>query len=294
MTDSDPGPGGNHGRGQDAGPEGDVLVERAADGVATITLNAPRRRNSITLDLARDLVAACRALNDDPSVGATVIRAAGPVFCSGADRALLARVGSDPSSEDNVRDLMTIYSSFSSVANLAMPTIAAVQGAALGAGLNLVLSADLCLVTEETRLLSGFLPIGVHPGGGHFTLLAKRTNPQIAAAMALFGQELVGDAAVEAGLAFEACTAARLYPRAVELAAVAGADPALSRKALDSFRAQTGLPQAQATGTRIELAAQMWSMARSRRPVDQAVDQAGPAVAPGGRAVAPGEGRTRS
>ena len=284
MTDSHPDRGGHHGRGQDAGPEGDLLVERAADGVAVITLNAPGRRNSITLDLARDLVAACHALNDDPCVGATVIRGAGPVFCSGADRALLARVGSDPSSEDNVRDLMTIYSSFTSVANLAMPTIAAVQGAALGAGLNLALSADLCLVTKETRLLSGFLPIGVHPGGGHFTLLAKRANPQIAAAMALFGQELVGDAAVEAGLAFEACTAAQLHARAVELAAVAGADPALSRKAVDSFRTQTGLPQAQATGTRIELAAQMWSLARSRRPVAQA-------VAPG---VAPGEGRTRS
>jgi enoyl-CoA hydratase len=82
--------------------------------------------------------------------------------------------------------------------------------------------------------------------------------------MALFGQEFVGDAAVEAGLAFEACTAAQLHARAVELAAVAAADPALSRKALDSFRAQTGLPQAQATGTRIELAAQLWSFARSR------------------------------
>jgi enoyl-CoA hydratase len=267
MTDSHSGP--------DAGTESDVQVERAADGVAIITLNAPRRRNSITLDMARDLVAACGALNADAGIGATIIRAAGPVFCSGADRALLARIGSDPISAENVRDLMTIYSSFASVANLAMPTIAAVQGAALGAGLNLVLSADLCLVTNQTRLLSGFLPIGVHPGGGHFTLLSRRTNPQIAAAMALFGQELVGDAAVAAGLAFEACPPAQLDARALELAAVAAADPALSRKALDSFRAQTGLPQAQATGTRIELAAQLWSFGRSRR------------------APAPGEGQAR-
>jgi enoyl-CoA hydratase len=268
MTDSHSGP--------DAGAGSDVQVERAADGVAILTLNAPRRRNSITLDMARDLVAACVTLNADAGVGATIIRAAGPVFCSGADRALLARIGSDPISEQNVRDLMTIYSSFASVANLAMPTIAAVQGAALGAGLNLVLSADLCLVTNQTRLLSGFLPIGVHPGGGHFTLLSRRTNPQIAAAMALFGQELVGEAAVAAGLAFEACPAAQLDARALELAAVAAADPALSRKALDSFRAQTGLPQAQATGTRIELAAQLWSFARSRR------------------APAPGEGQART
>lgn len=242
----------------------DVLIERTADGVAIITLNAPRRRNSITIDLARDLVAACSALNGNRSIGATVIRAAGPVFCSGANRALLARVASDPSSEDNLRDLMAIYASFTSVANLAMPTIAAVQGAALGAGLNLALSADLCLVTKETRLLSGFLPISVHPGGGHFTLLARRTNPQIAAAMALFGQEFVGDAAVAAGLAFEACPAAQLHARALELTAVAGADPALSRQAHESFRAETGLPQAQATGTRIEPAAQMWSFARNR------------------------------
>jgi enoyl-CoA hydratase len=240
----------------------DVRVDNRDDGVAVITLDAPNRRNRINLAAACDLVAACEVLDADLSVGAAVIRAAGTVFSSGADRELLARISADPTSEENFQDLTTIYSSFARVSRLTMPTISVVQGTALGAGLNLALSTDVCLVADEGRLVSGFLSIGVHPGGGHFTLVSQRAGSQVAAAMSLFGQEFVGSAAVEAGLALEAWPAADLDERALELAAVAGANPALSRRAAESLRLQTGSIQAQTLGTRIEHAAQLWSLPR--------------------------------
>lgn len=240
----------------------DIILERRDDGVAILTLNAPQRRNSLTLEMAREISNACDAVDRDDSIGATIVRATGPVFCAGADRELLARVGEQPASNESYLGLMEIYAAFGRINRLSMPTITAVQGTALGAGLNLALSADLCLVADSARLLSGFIPIGAHPGGGHFTLLSRRAGPQLAAAMGLFGHELVGSEAVNAGLAFECCTSTELDERALELAVVAAADPALSRRVAESFRMQINSPQAQQEGTRIEQAAQMWSLHR--------------------------------
>jgi enoyl-CoA hydratase len=240
----------------------EIDIQVRSDGVAVLTLNAPQRRNSLTLVMARDIVAACDSLDANPAVGATVVRSAGTVFCAGADRGLLAEVGNDPSAEANYLGLMQVYESFSRIARLTMPTVSAVQGTALGAGVNLALSADLCLVAEDARLLSGFLPLGVHPGGGHFTLLSQRAGPQLAAAMGLFGHELVGAQAVAAGLAFEVCAADSLDSRALELAAVPGADPTLSRRSTESMRLQLGEPHAQMVATKVEQPAQMWSLRR--------------------------------
>lgn len=235
---------------------------QVGDGIAVLTLDAPRRRNSLTVAMSAELIAACDVIDANASIGATIIRSTGTVFCAGADRELLARVGADPSLEGNYDGLTTVYESFGRVGRLTTPTITVVQGAALGAGLNLALSGDLCLVADDARLLSGFLPIGAHPGGGHFTLLAHRAGPQVAAALGLFGTKLVGAAAVRAGLAFEALPADQLDTRARELALVAASDPQLSRRATESMRIELGLSAAQQIGTRLEHAAQMWSLKR--------------------------------
>jgi enoyl-CoA hydratase len=239
----------------------DVEIE-IRDGIAALTLNAPERRNSLTQEMARDIVRACDTVEADSEVGAMVVRANGTVFCSGADRSLLAEASKDPCTDRNYAALGQVYEAFTRIARMGLPTISAVQGAALGAGLNLALSSDLCLVAPDARLLSGFLPIGVHPGGGHFSLLNSRVGPQIAAAMGLFGYELLGEQAVVVGLAFEAHPADMLDARAFEMAAVAAADPTLSRRATESMRLQFGSSQSQQTALRIEQSAQMWSLRR--------------------------------
>ena len=99
-----------------------------------------------------------------------------------------------------------------------MPTIAAVLGAAVGAGINLMLATDLRIVAEDARLISGFLRIGLHPGGGHFGLLAGRAGAEAAAAAGIFGEEISGVRAVQLGLAWEALPAEQVEQRAAELA----------------------------------------------------------------------------
>ena len=112
------------------------------DGVAFITLNAPATRNALNNELAGLVVAACDEADRDEQVGAAVIKGAGGTFCSGAERGHLDEVGRDPAEENRYAALGGIYRAFTRVGQLEMPTIAAVRGAAVGAGINLMLATD--------------------------------------------------------------------------------------------------------------------------------------------------------
>src|ERR1035441_5117822 len=134
-------------------------------GLAFIPLNAPATRNALNNELADQFVQACEAADRDRSVGAAVISGAGGTFCSGAERGQLEELGRDPAEERRYAALGGIYRAFTRGGQLEGPTIAAVRGAAVGAGINLMLATDLRIVAEDARLISGFLRIGLHPGG---------------------------------------------------------------------------------------------------------------------------------
>ncbi len=236
-------------------------MERSG-GVATLVLDAPGRRNALTTAMARAVVAACDELDADPSVGAVVV-SGGPFFCAGADRAVLAEAGADPAAPAAYADIGAIYRAFERVGELAAPTIAAVRGGAVGAGLNLLLATDLRIVARDARLVSGFLPIGLHPGGGHGLLLARGAGRETAAALALFGARIDGTRAVELGLAWAAVDDADVDATALELAEVPGADPELARATARSVRAEQGPPALPwRAAVELERAAQMWSLRR--------------------------------
>jgi enoyl-CoA hydratase len=175
----------------------EVLVQRHG-GVAVVTVVDRERRNALSLELSDRLAQAVMGCDHDDSVHAIVITGAPPAFCAGGDLGALAAAGQSGSEAD----LHRIYAGFLAVANAAVPTIAAVNGPAVGAGLNLALACDLRLVGPGALFDARFLQLGIHPGGG-MTWLAQRTvGPQIAAAMALFGEPLDAQEAVRIGLAF--------------------------------------------------------------------------------------------
>jgi len=193
------------------------LETAIADGVAVVTLAAPRRRNALTVPLGDELVAAFDAIEADPSVGAVVVTGEPPAFCAGAD---LSHLGA--SRRDGLR---RIYEGFLRVGRSPLPTVAAVNGAAVGAGVNLALACDLIVTGRSARIDTRFLQLGLHPGGGHTWMLRRRVGPQAAAAMVLFGEVLDGDAAERVGLAWRCVPDDELAGAARELAAVAAAAP---------------------------------------------------------------------
>jgi enoyl-CoA hydratase len=234
-------------------------------GVAVVTLAAPERRNALTPQMAEELVEVLDRADAEPGVGAVVIRGGGS-FCAGAHLGTLSGAGADPAGEETYAGLSAVYASFVRVGSVTVPTIAAVRGAAVGAGLNLALATDLRIVARDVRLLSGFQRIGIHPGGGHFVLLSRVAGREAAAAMGLFGEEVDGSRAVELGLAWSAVDDDQVESRALELASRVAADPALARAAARSFRLETGPPAVPwDVAVQAERPSQMWSMRRKNQ-----------------------------
>jgi enoyl-CoA hydratase len=185
--------------------------------VAVLTVSDPARRNALSFELSERLVRAVAACERDESVHAMVITGAPPAFCAGADLDTLAAAGQSGSESD----LHRIYAGFLAVANTSLPTIAAVNGPAVGAGLNLALACDLRLVGPGALFDARFLRLGIHPGGGMTWLAQRAVGPQTAAAMALFGEPLDAQEAMRTGLAYRLIDGNGAGHEAVVAAAVA-------------------------------------------------------------------------
>jgi enoyl-CoA hydratase len=241
----------------------DALSLDRHDGIATITMRAPERRNALTRAMAAAMIEACETIDADPQIGAVVVVGEGGYFCAGGDRTTLAEAGKDPAAPEVYEAMSAIYGAFARVGRLEPPTVAAIRGGALGAGLNLALATDLRVVADDAVLLSGFVPIGLHPGGGHSLLLARAGNRELANALALFGQRLTGAEAVARGLAWKAVPDDQVEACARELASVPAADPELARRTATSMRRIAGPPAVPwDAALDLERAAQMWSMRR--------------------------------
>ncbi|MEN9595176.1 MAG: hypothetical protein RLY23_1659, partial [Actinomycetota bacterium] len=176
-----------------------VHVERRGR-VEIVTIDDAERRNILSAELVAGIVSAVDAAEDDESVGAVVITGAGKAFCAGADLGDLAAMGSG---ERDPESVTSVYEGFLRVLNCSLPTVAAVNGPAVGAGFNLALACDLRIAGESARFDSRFLSIGIHPGGGHTWLLDRAVGPQAAAAIDLFGARIDGARAATIGLAWE-------------------------------------------------------------------------------------------
>lgn len=169
-----------------------VLV-RTHERVALITVNDPDHRNAVTDEISAALRTAVKNLEDDSGVHAIVITGAGKAFCAGADLGALGAAA-----EEGLRRL---YDGFVAVADCTLPTIAAVNGPAVGAGLNLALACDVRIAGTSALFDPRFQKLGLHPGGGMTWMLQRAVGPEVARAALLFGMGLDAKAAVRHGLA---------------------------------------------------------------------------------------------
>ncbi len=193
-----------------------VLVD-VADGVATLTLNNPAERNTLTAAMVAEIVSAMDAAEADESVGAVVVTGAAPAFCAGANLGNLA--------EADGTSLGSVYEGFLRIARSPLPTLAAVNGAAVGAGMNLALGCDVRLAARRAKFDTRFLQIGIHPGGGHTWMLRRIAGPQLAFATVVFGEVLDGAEAERVGLVHRCVDDEELLGEAHRMAARAASVP---------------------------------------------------------------------
>jgi len=194
-----------------------------ADRVAVVTLDDPERRNALDLAFCGELAAAFDAIEARDDVGAVVVTGAPPAFCAGAD---LSHLGASGGGEEGARTgLLAVYEGFLRVGRCPLPTIAAVNGAAVGAGMNLALVCDLRIAGRKAKFDTRFLQLGLHPGGGHTWMFRRITGPQAVFATVLFGEVLSAEEAERAGLVWRCVDDDALLPTCIELAARAAAGP---------------------------------------------------------------------
>ena len=222
------------------------------DGVAVVTLDDPERRNALNLEMVDEIVATFDRLEADERVGAVVVTGAPPAFCAGADLGDL-RTAREP-------ELRAIYEGFLRVARSTLPTIAAVNGPAIGAGMTLALSCALRVASTTARFDTRFLQLGIHPGGGHTWMLRNAVGAQVASAMVLFGQVLDGHAAERASLVWRCVEPDALLDTAREIAAGAASAPKELVAATKATLATMAGVTEHADAVERELTTQVWSI----------------------------------
>ena len=194
-----------------------LVLTEIVDGVATLTLNNPDERNTLTAPMVAGIIEAMDRIESDSAVGALVVTGTAPAFCAGANLGNLA--------EATKESLGTIYEGFLRVARSPLPTIAAVNGAAVGAGMNLALGCDVRLAARRAKFDSRFLQIGIHPGGGHTWMLRRAVGPQATFASVVFGEVIDSAEAERIGLVHRCYDDDKLLAAAQEMAARAAAAP---------------------------------------------------------------------
>ncbi|WP_421740679.1 enoyl-CoA hydratase/isomerase family protein [Cellulomonas sp.] len=201
-----------------------ISVDR--DGyVATITLSRPEKRNALTLDMLRALGSALEAIADDASVRVLVLRGAGKSFCVGAD--VLEFATHEPNSARRTW-IGVGHRVTSLLATLPQPTVAVIQGHAVGGGLELALACDFRVASTSSILGLPEVGIGTLPGWGGSSRLGAAVGPVRAKEMVLLGDTVDGARAARIGLVTRAVAEDDLEEAAAVLTARLVAQPAVA------------------------------------------------------------------
>ncbi|MEX0835400.1 MAG: enoyl-CoA hydratase [Nitriliruptor sp.] len=227
-----------------------LLVSTPGDHVRLLTLHRPDRRNALDLHTIETLVATLRQLDADDDVRAIVLTGSDPVFCAGLD---LAEVGS------GVIDLQAIGERgddpWVALQQVTTPTVAAVNGAAVTGGLELVLDCDLAIASENARFADTHGRVGIHPSGGLTVMLPRYVGRRNALGMSLTGRFVDAQEARTMGLVNAVVPHDQLLDAAVDAAvAVAEADQRILGAILATYRALDGVPLDEALLTERERA----------------------------------------
>ena len=176
-----------------------LRLERPSEGVVLLTLDNPEQRNAMSEEMTASWTAAVDELAADPTARVVVVTGAGSAFCSGGNTGWIA---SEPDATvDRLRSRMiAFYRAWLAIRRLEVPTIAAVNGAAIGAGLCLALACDVRYAASGAKLGAPFVRLGMHAGMGATWLLPDVVGPAAARDLLLTGRVVDADEALRLGL----------------------------------------------------------------------------------------------
>ena len=206
-----------------------LRLERPADGVAWLTLDNPDMRNAMSDEMTASWTAAIEELRADRSVRVVVVTGEGSAFCSGGNTSWIA---SEPdASVDHLRErMLPFYRAWLSIRSLEVPTIAAVNGAAIGAGLCLALACDLRFAATGAKLGVPFVKLGMHAGMAGTYLLPEVVGEAHARDLLLTGRVVEADEALRLGLVSRVLDPGGFTDEVLEIATgVAATAPIASR-----------------------------------------------------------------
>ena len=188
------------------------------DGVATVTLDQPESLNAFSTAMQSELAALIPALAEDAPVRAIVLTGAGRAFCAGGDIREMEGAGqpSPLAGRHKLQRMLTTV--LMPLLRLEKPVIAAVNGMAVGAGMNLALAADITLVAETAKFSQAFVKVGLVPDTGGLYLLTRLIGMNRAKELCFTGRTITAAEALAIGLVNRVLPTAELMPAALELA----------------------------------------------------------------------------
>jgi 2-(1,2-epoxy-1,2-dihydrophenyl)acetyl-CoA isomerase len=205
---------------------GIVLAERTG-GVATIRMNRPDRMNAYNRDMGEALLAEAAAAAGDPSVRCIVLAGEGKAFSAGGDVEMFASFrGAGPGEFPDLT--ISLHAFIATLRRAPKPVLAAVNGAAAGAGFSMALACDVAVAAASARVTLAYQNIGLSPDGGITFFLARAVGTQRAMEMTLFSRVLSADQAASWGLVQEVFPDAEFGTRVSELAVRLAGGPTLA------------------------------------------------------------------
>lgn len=208
----------------------DFLVYEQTDNVVVLTMNRPDSRNALSYDdQFQEFVAACDRINADLSVRAVILTGAGKAFCAGGDVKQMrqrASEGQGPPFQVRGHYRYGIQRIPLAIYNLEVPTIAAVNGPAIGAGCDLTCMCDIRIAGESARFAESFVRLGIIPGDGGAWLLPRAVGLSNASLMTFTGEMIDAAEALRIGLVSKVVPDGALLDEARDLAGRIAVNPA--------------------------------------------------------------------
>ena len=195
------------------------------DNICTLSLNRPQAFNSMDENMAGDFQKALEEIKEDPKIRVLIVTGTDKAFCAGADLKMLSKwITANPPLEE--KKVFDFYQCFLGITELQIPTIAALNGPAIGAGGCLALACDMRIATQEAKLGFTFIKLGINPGMGSEYFLSRLVGPARTLELLMTGDILTAEKALQIGLVNKVISSKELKEYVTKFAGRIAAMPA--------------------------------------------------------------------